>query len=573
MEPNWNLLPHQPRAFFGLEPSAQIRDLKRAYGRLIKRYKPDSHPTEFMRIGEAYEALESAMTYGFEGEAHERMGATPAEPAIDVTDSASNQPSLSDPKPAEHAFSLRKRPTLHLGKTPPSQTGDPYGERLLAFARSGGGMELPADLKPRKGEHFIQLAFYYETQGDREPVADEEIFFRTLAEGSKTFPHDPALHQCLRHFFARLTEGARIRRFLELAHWSLPPEVFFYLTEDAWFRLGEMEGGKIASELLEKLLQDELVTQGRAVFLQRFLLRHHDQVDPDWFESCLLDMQRFFEGESTTDNADVVDDDFVFLTNLLTFVRLSAAEVERYPIHDEIAKLLRIACGPEAAQRSTQVYRFFQRLGELDYACKNFAGPPEELWLYYRLLFDVLFQYLDIFNPADESRREAAYLGASLNRLGASIKAKLDAEPNQSEEQNKVADAAGMILGLLVGVAVFRQIGGDLSMTASIGRIIGAVLGGLLGAVVALVFLARTFRSKATRSQAEFDWDAYELIVRPVLINHLKEYKLTYSDLLSISQQEAGTRVLNQHREWICQFLQTDMSLAFHSLGLRVKLN
>ncbi len=57
-EPDWSLLPHSPRDFFGLSENFDRRDLKRAYGKLIRQYKPEHAPEEFRRIRVAYEALE-----------------------------------------------------------------------------------------------------------------------------------------------------------------------------------------------------------------------------------------------------------------------------------------------------------------------------------------------------------------------------------------------------------------------------------------------------------------------------------------------------------------------------------
>lgn len=50
--------PHDPFALLGLDRQAGFRDLRRAYARLIRQYKPEHHPEQFRRIREAYEALE-----------------------------------------------------------------------------------------------------------------------------------------------------------------------------------------------------------------------------------------------------------------------------------------------------------------------------------------------------------------------------------------------------------------------------------------------------------------------------------------------------------------------------------
>ncbi len=48
--------PHDPFLLLGVEPSATETDVKRAYTRLIRRFKPEHFPEQFRRVREAYEA-------------------------------------------------------------------------------------------------------------------------------------------------------------------------------------------------------------------------------------------------------------------------------------------------------------------------------------------------------------------------------------------------------------------------------------------------------------------------------------------------------------------------------------
>lgn len=56
--PDWSSLPHDPESFFGLEPGYSARDLKLAYHKLIRQFKPEKCPAEFQKIRAAYESLE-----------------------------------------------------------------------------------------------------------------------------------------------------------------------------------------------------------------------------------------------------------------------------------------------------------------------------------------------------------------------------------------------------------------------------------------------------------------------------------------------------------------------------------
>ena len=61
---NLDLLPSDPESFFGLSSPYDRRDLKRAYGKAIRQYNPESHPAEFQLVRDAYERLEKQLRYG-----------------------------------------------------------------------------------------------------------------------------------------------------------------------------------------------------------------------------------------------------------------------------------------------------------------------------------------------------------------------------------------------------------------------------------------------------------------------------------------------------------------------------
>ena len=72
-EPDWNLLPRFPLAFFGFTKGATREQIKQAYSLLIRKYKPDKFPSEFKRIRAAYEQLDLLLRTG-EAEASSKIG-------------------------------------------------------------------------------------------------------------------------------------------------------------------------------------------------------------------------------------------------------------------------------------------------------------------------------------------------------------------------------------------------------------------------------------------------------------------------------------------------------------------
>lgn len=81
--------PENPFELLGVPPGVNERDLRRAYVRLIRIYKPEQFPEHFRRIREAYEAVRSYAKFHTAFET----------PADSPTLSAESQP-VGEPVPA-----------------------------------------------------------------------------------------------------------------------------------------------------------------------------------------------------------------------------------------------------------------------------------------------------------------------------------------------------------------------------------------------------------------------------------------------------------------------------------------
>lgn len=96
-EPDWSLIHTHPEQFFALEKDFNAKDLKRAYAKLIKRFKPEKHPKEFSQIRAAYEGLKDFLNL------QEQLGDAQALPFVWGTNSPV-QVSLSKSHPPENHF-------------------------------------------------------------------------------------------------------------------------------------------------------------------------------------------------------------------------------------------------------------------------------------------------------------------------------------------------------------------------------------------------------------------------------------------------------------------------------------
>ena len=85
-----NAWPSDPFSLLGLERGAAAIEIKRAYTRLIRKYKPEQFPEEFRRIREAYDACNSQAHWFFETKfddslafRHEAAPRNDPEPAVE----------------------------------------------------------------------------------------------------------------------------------------------------------------------------------------------------------------------------------------------------------------------------------------------------------------------------------------------------------------------------------------------------------------------------------------------------------------------------------------------------------
>ena len=133
---DWSLLPQAPLAFFGLSASFARKELKRAYNRLLRQFKPEKHPQEFQQIRAAYELLDNQLRYGaasapsqtYHWKTDEPATASASPPfekrqrpepaaAHAATPGAPTAPDRSPPAPAPPAplhVRLRQEPMAHL---------------------------------------------------------------------------------------------------------------------------------------------------------------------------------------------------------------------------------------------------------------------------------------------------------------------------------------------------------------------------------------------------------------------------------------------------------------------------
>jgi len=82
--------PPDPYALLGVTPAVSARDLKKAYARLIRQYRPEEFPEQFRRVRDAFEAVQQNIKYS------SWFAPPPEEPVESRGDSFTDPPSPED---------------------------------------------------------------------------------------------------------------------------------------------------------------------------------------------------------------------------------------------------------------------------------------------------------------------------------------------------------------------------------------------------------------------------------------------------------------------------------------------
>ncbi|CAM2068484.1 J domain-containing protein [Sulfidibacter corallicola] len=191
--PSWHLLPDDPRGFFGLPEDFDRLQLKRAYTTLLRRFKPDRFPDEFMRLRQAYETLLRELD----------AGGGPPPPAM------SQQP---PPPPAQPL------PPLDGNQTPESLF------RLLG------------ELTSKKAEHYVMLACLSDLV---EPDLDRRFGF-WLLRGRSAFPRNELLERLWHRYWLSLGAADLVRLVSRMADMLAPADFYTNTLEPFCGLLGEI---------------------------------------------------------------------------------------------------------------------------------------------------------------------------------------------------------------------------------------------------------------------------------------------------------------------------------------------
>jgi len=319
-EPNWDLLPDDPEGFFGLGEGYGRKDLKRKYGALVRRFKPERSPEKFKRIRAAYEEIDGWLRYGAREE-RSPAGAGAWRPLRD-------EPGPSSPS----AGIVSVADTLKgLAGRPPEDLAGAYDE----LAASG----------TKSPEHYVTLAFLADLV-----ASDQRGFHNWLLEGIQAHPGSTALDDLFREYCRAGVPDSLVRGVIRSAASVLSAGRFFPATEPLWDRLLNLcEFGEFKATLAEceSHLRERSIFV-TAVFSLHILKAAFFKADRAWLDERLAFLEKHHE-----EIPHFMEADHLFLDLLRAYRRRRGSFVNGTPLQREIDQVIRTYCeeGPRESDK------------------------------------------------------------------------------------------------------------------------------------------------------------------------------------------------------------------------------
>ncbi|MCE3015814.1 MAG: hypothetical protein LW870_08085 [Pirellula sp.] len=318
---DWNLLQHNPQAFFGLPISFDRKDLKRAYNVWLKRFKPEQYPTEFQRIRAAYELLESQLRF-------QRNQELPPEDSI--------RPTLSDTDPV----SLPDNSGHSQEKQSPVEPVAFVRELLARKDREGAVLELSQKEQKTSFEYYALAVLSDFTQSCAEE--DSTGFVDWILAGLETHRGDPSLLQLLRAYLREASMNKRdMKRILERIVTIFPNDWFYYLSEPLWLRfVHEVDWSTFVETLqqCDRMIRDPR-QYGRLAFKTRLLRAALFRAPDDWCKETLDEL----EENSQSMNSSLLPE-FEIVAGLLTLKQRAERFLSKGPMSQRIFDSMRSYC-------------------------------------------------------------------------------------------------------------------------------------------------------------------------------------------------------------------------------------
>lgn len=333
-EPNWDLLPHQAAEFFGVDRDCDARTLKRAYNRLIRKYKPEKFPVEFQKIRAAYESLSSDLRYG-----HSQASAINS--SFDWSQAVSD-----DPLPPDIEFTSDRSSEVDRSPSPNSPSGSEARERTRILS-----IDQQLDAEPIMEVYQRLASKEYKSPRDYLNLALLVIAMRNdcldssfqdwLLEGVATYPQEAGLVSLLREYLKTSIPIEELGGFLRRAANCVTEDRYFYITEPGWDRLiRNVEFSSFRRTLTDTESQLDLGRDNSSLIFFLHLMRPAIVVaDSDWLE----EKTELFEDHFYS-LPDWAQEEFEVVGRVMRYRRIRDQFRERGPVRQQIDSAIEQWC-------------------------------------------------------------------------------------------------------------------------------------------------------------------------------------------------------------------------------------
>lgn len=268
-QPDWSRLPDDPRGFFALSHNFDRRELKTAYGRFIRRFKPEQHPAEFQKIRAAYEQLDLQLRYGATVDAS--VSAANADWRAVSTSSISSSESTTGTTPRAVFQQIHVRLQ--------TETPEAIYQELAGLTH-----KTPYD--------YFALALL----SDVVASASQGRFATWLIAGVAEYPRELALYYLLQRHFQGPIHTELLPKLLTQSARQLTELYFYPLTEKLWRQLLREQGFAVFHETLTRCLdfQPGIQIANRLTFYLQILRQAVWVADPAWITATTTYIEENF---------------------------------------------------------------------------------------------------------------------------------------------------------------------------------------------------------------------------------------------------------------------------------------
>ncbi len=246
--PNWNLLPGNPLKFFQLQRGCDQRALKRAYGKLIRQFKPEKFPEEFKKIRAAYEELQQEIEYGY----WENEPETTPDYEIAIDEKPESDSEENSVENSDEPIIIQRPDLASINVSVESN----WKERIESEQPEDLYAELETKI-PKQPDDFLKLAILSDVVIDQPEPGEPAQFETWLLRGIEQAPEPHLLIQALSNYFEQLpekrfTDESQLAQFLLQLARIINTHRFFRVTLPLWFKLLREASLETFRETLER---------------------------------------------------------------------------------------------------------------------------------------------------------------------------------------------------------------------------------------------------------------------------------------------------------------------------------